>query len=57
MDRADTIYATEVNANIEGDAFMPKMNEKEWSKTILETHQQNERNDYGYEIIEYNRVQ
>lgn len=51
----DEIIATEVHVDIEGDAFYPKIDEKKWIKTKLQTFSKNADNDYPFDIVKYTK--
>ena len=51
LDRADRIYLTEVEADIDGDAHFPPFNRSEWIETSRETFPANELNDHPYQFI------
>lgn len=38
LDQADRLYLTEIEADIEGDAFFPRFDPQSWSKTIIDRH-------------------
>ena len=50
---ADRILATEVHADIEGDAFFPNLNAQTWVET--ERQPQPEENGLTYDFVEYRR--
>lgn len=52
---SDVIYATEVEAALEGDTFFPELNKREWESTIMESHLQDKKNDFNYKILKYTR--
>jgi dihydrofolate reductase len=45
---ADTIYMTRVHAILEGDAFFPAIDEKEWEMVKNEEHEQDLKHAYSY---------
>lgn len=47
LDRAERIYLTEVDADVEGDARFPAFDESEWRKTAAGGCQQGGRNQYS----------
>jgi len=53
IDKTDTIYATEVDVNIEGDAFFPKLNPKDWRVETIKIVEKNENNEYDFRIKKY----
>lgn len=46
LPRADRIYLTRVQADIDGDAFLPKLVESEWHETSRELCAADESNDF-----------
>jgi dihydrofolate reductase len=48
----DKIYLTEVKANIEGDAFFPKLNENDWKEISRISHAKDEKNEYDFDFVE-----
>ncbi len=53
---ADRIYLTIIDAEIEGDAFLPEWDESDWSEVSRETHQPDDKNRYVYHFIELVRA-
>ena len=52
LDITDKIYLTEVKANIEGDAFFPELNEKDWKEISRISHAKDEKNEYDFDFVE-----
>lgn len=54
MDIVDRIYLTEVDADVDGDAFFPALDRREWNEISQEKFPANELNDYPhrYAILE-----
>ena len=50
-----TIYATEVNVELDGDTYFPKINQEEWTRESLASFSKNERNQYDFEVVRYQR--
>ena len=48
MDRCERLYLTEVDLEVEGDIFFPKLNMDEWKLISEEPHQADEKNAYDY---------
>lgn len=44
----DTIYLTDVHANIDGDTFFPKLDPSQWQEQSREHHQADDKNPYDY---------
>lgn len=57
MDIVDTIYATEVDVNIDGDTYFPFITKNEWTTNVLSTHSKDENNEYAFQIVAYIRKQ
>jgi len=54
LDVADKIYLTLVDKEFEGDTSFPELG-KEWAKIIQEDFLADEKNEYNYSFIEYDR--
>jgi dihydrofolate reductase len=54
VDLWDRLYLTEVNLNIDGDVFFPKVDLSTWELTSVEEHKKDEKNlyDYTFKIFE-----
>ncbi|HEX6462644.1 MAG TPA: dihydrofolate reductase [Candidatus Saccharimonadales bacterium] len=48
---ADRIYLTEVDAELEGDAYFPEINHKRWREVEREAHVPDEKHDYNYSFV------
>jgi dihydrofolate reductase len=46
LPRADRIYLTRVQVEVEGDAHLPELNSDEWQETSVEEHCADESNDH-----------
>ena len=55
MDVADTLYLTEVHANVDGDAFFPKVDTAVWRETSRESHEADDENDHAFDFVTYER--
>ncbi len=44
----DKIYLTEVDAEVEGEIYFPKINEDEWKEIKKEAHVPDEKNEHAY---------
>jgi dihydrofolate reductase len=54
--RADRMYLTRVHAEIEGDTFFPEFDDvTEWNLVDVEHHEADEKNDYPYSFLTYER--
>jgi dihydrofolate reductase len=56
LPQADRIYLTRVQAEIEGDTFLPDLNPDEWAETGSERHAADEVNDYEFVFTTLDRV-
>ncbi|MBI2797762.1 dihydrofolate reductase [Candidatus Saccharibacteria bacterium] len=52
----DRIYLTEVDAEVEGDAFLPEIDPSRFKEVSREAHKKDERNDYDYSFVVLDRV-
>ncbi len=55
LDKADIIYATEVNTVIDGDVYFPKLKPNKWLTKSKERHQSDEKNIHDISFITYER--
>jgi len=56
IDIADKIYLTLVHKELEGDTTFPELN-KDWAKISRKDFNSDEKNEYDYSFIEYNRYE
>jgi len=56
MDEASRLYCTTIDAEFEGDAWFPSIDESEWKQTFCETHLPDEANQHPYSFNIYERV-
>ena len=52
---ADTVYLTEVDADVEGDVFFPSFDRSRFRETELERHSADERHAYPFRILRLDR--
>jgi dihydrofolate reductase len=52
---ADTLHVTEVHATIDGDATFPLIDPASWRETSRETHRKDDKNQYDYDFVTYER--
>lgn len=45
------IYLTEVEVEVEGEIYFPKINEDEWKEIARERHAPDEKNEYAYSFV------
>nr|AIA11423.1 Dihydrofolate reductase [uncultured bacterium] len=53
---ADQIYATEIDADIEGDVYFPEIDKSVWRQAARESHQADEKNRYNYSYVTYEKT-
>jgi dihydrofolate reductase len=56
LSRAERMYLTLVDAELEGDVFFPTWPPDEWRETGRETHAADGGNEYGYSFVTLERV-
>lgn len=56
MSDIDTIYATEIDASTDGDAYFPAIDSAVWRETAREHHEADEKNIYNYDFVTYERI-
>lgn len=54
IDMADTLYVTDVHADINGDAYFPDIDDT-WHEVSREPHHADEKNQYDYDFVIYKR--
>ncbi len=54
---AQRIYLTRVHAQLEGDAFFPDFNKKEWERISKDDHERDEKHAYSYSFEIWKRIQ
>jgi len=52
---ADRLYLTHVHAEIEGDAYFPEVNFKQWLEVSREDYQASDKNPYDYSFVVYDK--
>lgn len=53
---ADKLYLTLVHAKLEGDTWFPKWQQADWKELSREDHLADDKNEYSYSFIIYERV-
>lgn len=56
MNIADRLYITVVEGIFDGDVYFPKIDKKVWKVVRRESHKADERNQYDFEFIIYDRT-
>ena len=54
-DLVDRIYLTRIHAEVEGDTFFPEVDLDEWELVSEEHHQADEKNEFRYSFLIYER--
>ena len=55
LPHADRIYLTEVDAEVEGDTYMPEFDLREWRAGAVTPHAADDKNPYSYKLTVYDR--
>lgn len=55
MPYVDKIYATVINEYFKGDTFFPPIEKKDWDVTSYQKGKKDDKNNYDYYFIEYER--
>ncbi|MFZ1808726.1 MAG: dihydrofolate reductase [Cyclobacteriaceae bacterium] len=55
LERADYLYLTEINAEIEGDTFFPEIDPAKWSEVSRKPHAIDEKHRYSFDFVIYKR--
>ncbi|MCO1333384.1 dihydrofolate reductase [Microbulbifer sp. OS29] len=51
---AARLYVTEVDTEVEGDAFFPNIDDS-WVESVRECYPASDRNEYNYSLVQYDR--
>ncbi|MEO5691160.1 MAG: dihydrofolate reductase [Candidatus Saccharimonadales bacterium] len=54
IDFADKLYVTEIDVVVDGDAYFPEINDA-WHEVSRETHKADDKNQYDYDFVVYER--
>jgi dihydrofolate reductase len=54
---ADRLYLTEVHAQVEGDAYLPEIDWRQWQEVSRERHGASGPNPYDYSFVVYHRIE
>lgn len=52
---ADIVYLTEVDTEAQGDAYFPRLNPAGWKETEREHHEKDEKNEYDFDFVTFER--
>lgn len=55
LDKADSLYITEVAASVEGDTYFPKFNRDEWRELSRVHHPADDRHEFAFDFVIYER--
>lgn len=55
MPLAQRLYVTEVDAEVEGDAFFPSIDDR-WSETERNAFSRSDKDEYNYCLVQYDRL-
>ena len=53
----DRLYSTEVDVTIDGDAYFPDVDLPQWKEVSREHHLKDDKNQYNYDFVVYDRIQ
>ena len=56
LEKADRLYVTEVDAEIDGDTYFPVIDKNIWHETSRDTYAADEKNPYDYAFVVYERL-
>lgn len=56
LPRAEKIYLTEIDTEVEADTFFPEFDTGSWQEVSRESHRADEQNDYPYSFVELVRL-
>lgn len=55
LPKAARLYLTRVHCEVDGDAYLPKLDEDDWILVSEESHAASEANDYAFDFLNYAR--
>jgi len=55
LPRANKLYLTQVHADLEGDTWFPEWNKSEWLEVEREDHKADEKNQFDYSFVVYEK--
>jgi len=56
LPRANKLYLTQVHADLEGDTWFPDWQVEQWNELDREDHQADEKNQFDYSFVVYERI-
>jgi dihydrofolate reductase len=55
LPKAERLYLTQVHAELEGDTWFPEWKQADWEEVSREDHQADEKNQFEYSFVVYQR--
>jgi len=55
LPKTDRLYITEVDAEIDGDVYFPKIEMSQWREVSREHHKKDDKNQYNFDFVVYDR--
>lgn len=55
-EKADRLYLTRIQTNVEGDTFIPEIQSSDWKETLRQEFPADEKNEFNYSFINYVRL-
>lgn len=52
----DRLYVTEVDVTIDGDTYFPDLDPTMWKEVSREPHQKDDKNEYNYDFVIFDRI-
>ena len=56
LELADKVYLTKVKVSLEGDTFFPELEKNSWKILSVQSFKKDNKNEYDFDIIEYQRI-
>jgi dihydrofolate reductase len=56
LPHADRLYLTEINADIDGDTYFPKIDETKWRESSRIHHSKDDRHAYSFDFVTYDKI-
>jgi len=53
---ADRLYLTEIDADIDGDTYFPKIDETKWRESSRIHHSKDDRHAYSFDFVIYDKI-
>lgn len=55
-EKADRLYLTRVQVNVDGDTFIPEIQPSDWKEILRQEFSTDEKNEFNYSFIDYVRL-